>query len=243
MEHVPGYWGRSWQRALTAAAGCSVLASCSLITSFDGKSDDDSDKKPEIEEHDGSARPQGKHDASSGDDAADPSEPQTEPDASRDPVVVAVPDSGSDPTDNRLPEAGAPTEPGPSAEAGAEAGARPSVKDLIDAVDGERKDRTDRVCACPGARQECAQAGLGKSSCLGRSLELLSGTAQESVRALLECLLPAEAAYTDCVERRLSCRDVQATTGTCSAQYELATARCNTMSIQGLSLQGLCSSR
>ena len=70
---------------------------------------------------------------------------------------------------------------------------------------------------------------------------LLAGTSEEAVRALLECMLPAEKAYTECVNQRLSCRSVETSTAACALEYELATTRCNVSSIQGLSLQGLCS--
>jgi hypothetical protein len=142
------------------------------------------------------------------------------PDA--EPVTVPVVDSGSAPVDAGI--------------------SRPSVKDLIDALGGTRKDRTDKVCACPGSGQECRRAGWGKSSCLERGIMLLAGTSEEeSMRALLECMLPAERAYTACVEMSLRCQSVDTSTAGCSVEYELATARCNVSSIQGLSLQRLCS--
>jgi hypothetical protein len=229
------------QGALMAAIACQVLSGCSLITGFDAKRDAAAGE-PDIEEHDAAVTT-----PDDGDPAVD--EDQSLADAA---VKPAIPDAGVDP----LPDAGVTPEAGPGPGEPSEGGApdssvpsssadaaapRPSTGDLIDAVGGERDDRTDKICSCPGAGQECVRAGFGKSSCLERGITALSGTSEESVRALLECMLPAERAYTECVKTRLSCRSVEASTSACGLAYELATARCNVSSIQGLSLQGLCS--
>lgn len=230
------------------AAGCWLLAGCSLVTGFDQRPDA-GDNDPDIEEHDAAASTPDVEDASSDEEPTDAEDADTsdaaEDDATSGPGPDPGADSGPGPADGAAPD----TDPGPGQTpdsgapgAAADAGAaRPSINDLIDAVAGERTDRTDRICACPGAGQECVRAGFGKSSCLERAIMLLSGTSQESVRALLECMLPAEQAYTKCVEQRLRCVSVEASTSTCDIEYELATTRCNVASLQGLSLQSLCS--
>jgi hypothetical protein len=255
MERIRmGHDRRSWcgtlqriQRGLTQL-GCCLLAGCSLVTGFE-REGDAAGTGPDIEEHDAALPPPDDEDAAGDEGSA------TAPDAAE--ADAALTDGGPEPSDDAgsdpgpasadaatagsVPEAGAGQVPDAGASnADPDAGARPSVGDLIDAVGGERKDRTDRICDCPGAGQECVRAGFGKSSCLERGLMLLAGGSEENVRALLECMLPAEQAYTKCVEARLRCRDVESSTVSCGIEYELATSRCNISSIQGLSLQGLC---
>jgi hypothetical protein len=222
------------------ASVCCLLTGCSLLTEFDARRDAARPTR-DIEEHDSSASPHGSGDASSSD--GDPVDtPHTETaDAAQDPAVEVAPDGGVR-TNDAVQKAGAKPEVGKALDGGPDAsGQRPGSRDLIDAISGERTDRTDRVCDCPGAVQGCARVGLGKSSCLERGLELFAGYSEDSVRALLECVLPAEQAYTDCVERRLSCRDVESSISLCSLEYDRATARCSSTSFQGLSLQNLCS--
>lgn len=245
MEHERSSRRGSLQVALLAAIGSGALAACSLVTGFDRHRDGGSD----IDEHDAAvSTPDDDEDAGADDDGDDATaegdaasneagaDPGTDPPAD---AAVAPEDAGAAVTDAALGPAPAVDSGGAVEDAGA---SRPSIKDLIDALGGSRKDRTDKVCACQGAGQACVRADWGKSSCLERGIMLLAGTAEEeSMRALLECMLPAERAYTACVEMSLRCQSVETSTAACSLEYELATARCNVSSIQGLSLQRLCS--
>lgn len=260
MEHAERRWTASPRAAWLAALGSCVLAGCSLITSFDIEADaeapsiEEADAAvllPPDEQEDASAQQPGEQNSDAGDtpapveDAAVDPGPGPDEDAAE-PTSDAglVTDAGTKPPPPSGADAMVPTTPGQMPEADAGPAVKPPtpVKDLIDAVGDEQTQRMQRVCRCPGAASECVLSGVvGKSECLERGLEAFSGLSEDATRELLMCLLPAEQAYTECVMRRVNCADVQTSMSTCTLQYNLATARCSTSSLQGLSLQGLCS--
>jgi hypothetical protein len=73
-----------------------------------------------------------------------------------------------------------------------------------------------------------------------RALRALAGPSEDGARELVACWLPVEEAYTECLDRELSCWSVQASTAACTRDYEAAITLCNAESSVAAALGQLC---